>query len=192
MKRFAILLPGVAILAACSGAAGNNAAATTNAAAPAADATAPADVAVAAAGASIQPGQYEVRATLEEFDMPGAPPAALEQMKQTVAGQVQRVCYTPEDAANMGRRLIETNNQGTNCQFTNQEFGNGRINTSGTCTGAQGNVEMSMQGTYTPTSIETRNTVTTSAAGQTIRMVVTSNSQRVGDCPAGGAASETK
>ena len=99
------------------------------------------------------------------------------------AGEVGRT-GVPIDSVNPGG--------GNNCTFTENTFSGGTINVQGTCqeTGA-GTATMSMEGSYTPTTMEAEITSEVqapqgAAAGgpQTVRMSGTFTSRRTGDCPA--------
>ena len=143
---------------------------------------------------SIQPGQWETTTRMTEVEAPGMPEAALAQMRAQLANQTQTQssCITPEQAANPTGGLL-SGSDSSGCQFGDSTFSGGRIAINGTCPGpgGPGSMRLTMEGSYTATTME--GTVTTQmsappgAAGgvENIRMSGTFNSRRTGDCPSG-------
>lgn len=141
---------------------------------------------------ALQPGQWETTVQFKDIQVPGQPEAAVAQMRQMLSQpQTRSECITPEQAANPGGNMVNPGG-GNNCTFTENTFSGGTINVQGTCqeTGA-GTATMSMEGSYTPTTMEAEITSEVqapqgAAAGgpQTVRMSGTFTSRRTGDCPA--------
>jgi len=165
MKRLLLLAPVAALAAGCSGGADQ-----------------------------IQPGQWETTIQFTSIDIPGAPPGAAEQMRQMMGQpQTRSECITPEQAANPAGNLANPGGDSGDCEFSEQTFAGGAIRMRGTCTPAgQGTVQMSMEGTYTATTMQadiTSEVTPPAGAGtnggpQAIRMSGTFSSRRTGDCPA--------
>ena len=143
-------------------------------------------------GAALQPGQWESTIQFTEFDVPGMPPEMANQMRQMMGQpQTNRSCMTPEDAANPAGDMVSgEGNQ--NCQFSESTFSGGTIRVRGTCRDPSGGTsQMSMQGSFTATSMQARITTEQQGgagapAGQSMRMSGNLSARRVGDCPAGG------
>ena len=141
---------------------------------------------------ALQPGQWETSVQFSSIEIPGAPEAAVAQMKQAMSRpQTRSECITPEQAANPTGNMV--NAGGGNCQFSESTFEGGTIRMRGTCQqpGA-GTATMSMDGSYTATTMEAQITSEVQApegapAGgpQSVRMSGTFTSRRTGDCPAG-------
>ena len=154
-------------------------------------AAAPALLLVACGGGdsvSLQPGQWETSIQFSSIEMPGVPEAQLAQMRQMMnRPQTSSQCITPQQAANPTGNMM-TQGGGT-CQFSENVFTGGNINVRGSCQQpGQGNVQMSMQGNYTATSMQAQISTEMQAppgmpgGAQTIRMGGTLNSRRTGDC----------
>ncbi|MGQ0661453.1 DUF3617 domain-containing protein [Sphingosinicella sp.] len=173
MKKFALLAPGTALLFACSGGP------------------------LGGGGVTLQPGMWEMTVQFTTIDMPGAPPGATEAMR-AIMGQPQTRsnCMTPEQAANPAGTIgaPEGAAQSAGCQFDPNGYANGTINVRGTCTNpTRGNMQVTMTGSYTATTMEaTLNQTMTAPPGtqgpQSIRLEGRMTARRSGDCPAGAAA----
>jgi len=171
MKKFALLAPCTALLFGCSGG-------------------------LFGGDVSLQPGQWETTVQFTTIDMPGAPPGAAEAMRAMMGQpQTRSSCLTPEQAANpAGSIAAPGGGDNAGCQFEPNPFANGTINLRGTCTNPQrGNLQMTMTGNYTATTMEATVNQTMSAppntpGPQSIRLEGRMTARRTGDCPAGGAA----
>ena len=138
----------------------------------------------------LQPGQWETTVQFSSIEMPGAPEAALAQMRQMLnQPQTQSQCITPEQAANPSGNMVNPGGE-ANCEFTENTFAGGEINVQGTCPQpGQGNVQMSMEGNYTPTTMEADISTQmqappgTPGGAESIRMAGRLTARRTGDCP---------
>ncbi len=158
-------------------------------------AAAPALLLVACGGGggsvSLQPGQWETTVQFSSIEVPGAPPEAVNQMKQMMnRPQTRSECITPEQAANPSGNMV--NPGGGNCQFSQNTFTGGTINVQGSCQQpGQGNVQMTMQGSYTATTMQANVSTEVQAppgmpgGAQNIRMSGTLNARRTGECTSG-------
>ena len=146
-----------------------------------------------------QPGQWETVTTIKSIEMPGAPPQVLEQVRAQVGqAQTQRECVTAEQARDplaQMRRMLSQGNIG-NCNFSDQVFAGGTIRVRGTCSpGAGGTAQVSLEGSFTETTLEANMTMnaqgpaSASMPGVTgMNMTAEIRGRRVGDCPGGAAA----
>jgi Protein of unknown function (DUF3617) len=163
MKKLAVIAPTIAFAAACSGSA-----------------------------VSLQPGQWETTVQFSSIEVPGVPEAQLAPMR-AMMGQPQShsECMTPEQAANPAGNMLNPGGSGQNCQFTENTFSGGTIRVHGTCQQpGRGNAQMTLDGTYTATTMQARITSrVTPPPGtpgpQSVSMSGMLNGRRTGDCVAG-------
>jgi hypothetical protein len=166
MRYSIAAIPAVLLLAACGGAGGGD-------------------------SVALQPGQWETSVQFTTIDIPGAPPEAVNQMREAISRpQTRSECITPEQAANPTGNMMAAG--AGNCQFSESRFEDGEILVRGTCEQpGSGTATMAMEGSYTPTTMEAEITSEVQApAGaaasgpQSVRMSGTVTSRRTGDCPA--------
>ena len=146
-----------------------------------------------------QPGEWETVTTIKSVETPGAPPQVAEMARARVGqAQTNRECLTQERAndplGDMRRMLSQNGGQG--CTFTDQTFGGGTIRIRGTCQapGGQGSMQLSMDGSFTETTLQGTMEVNAQGAGGAGMHATTElRGRRIGDCtspptaPAGGA-----
>ena len=175
MKKLLMLAPCTALLFACSGGGGGNAG--------------------SGAALALQPGQWETTMQFTNIEVPGVPEAQVAQMREMMSRpQVRTECMTPAQAANPTRNMMNPGGAAGACQFPQSTFSGGTINVQGSCNaGARGSLNMSMTGTYTPTTMNAQVSSTVrppagTPGPQEVRMSGTLSARRTGDCPAGGAA----
>lgn len=185
MKRSIMLAAGIAaiaVTAACGGGGGNNAGAGAG-----------------GGPAQRQPGQWESTAKVTAINIAGAPPEvqarANSQVGQTQTGSE---CLTPEQARDplaQMRRMMASQGPTANCNFTDQVFSGGTIRIRGTCPApGGGSAEISLEGTFTATTMQATMTVNAqapaAAASQGVtgmRVTAEMTGRRTGECTAGAA-----
>ena len=132
-----------------------------------------------------EPGQYRVSMEVLEVDVPGAPPQAVEMMKNMMGGQSSEYCLTPEDVEK-GYEEMARQSQDGDCSFERFDAEDGELDAKMTCDiQGQGTSTMTMTGTTTPTSSQMEMTMQGNIEGMgesTIRM--RSTHERIGDCAA--------
>ena len=141
---------------------------------------------------ALQPGQWETTVQFTSIEVPGAPEAAVAQMREMMSRpQTRSECITPQQAANPTGNMM-TPGAGSNCQFSESTFAGGAIRVRGTCQQpGQGSAQMSMEGSYTPTTMqaqissEVQAPPGTQSGPQSVRMSGTFSSRRTGECAAG-------
>ena len=145
---------------------------------------------------TLQPGMWETSVQFTTIEMPGAPPEAAEAMRAMMGQpQTRSSCMTPEQAANPVGSIASPEGAQAGCTFEQNGFANGTINVRGTCTNpTRGNLQMTMTGSYTATTMEaTVDQTMTAPAGtpgpQSMHLVGRMTARRTGDCPAGTAPS---
>ena len=181
MKYAAILISGTALLVACSSE-------------PEVDmknASVEEVVAeVGKAGATeqyIRAGKWQTKVTMEEFEIPGMPASAKEQMKGFFAKQ-QNVtvdyCVSAEEAKQPGGKFF-TGKDSKNCRYESFTMSGGKVDAVMRCQGdgSGSTMTMKMTGTYTPDSSTTRSEMVVSGAREgNITMKARTEAHRVGEC----------
>ena len=173
MKKLLMLAPCTMLIFACSGGGGNGS---------------------GGAAVALQPGQWETTMQFTSIEVPGVPEAQVAQMRQMMTRpQVRSECMTPQQAANPTGNMMNPGGAGA-CQFSQSTFAGGTINVQGSCNaGGRGSMNMSLTGTYPPTTMNAQVTSTVrppagTPGPQEVRMSGTMSARRTGDCAAGGAA----
>lgn len=174
MKKFLVLAPCAALLFGCSGGP------------------------LGGGAVSLQPGQWESTVQFTTIDMPGAPPEMAQAMRAMLGQpQTRSSCMSAEEAANPSSRFASPEVGNSGCTFEPNGFANGTINVRGTCSNPQrGNLQMTMTGNYTATTMEATINQTMTAppntpGPQSIRLEGRMTARRTGDCPAGAAPGNT-
>lgn len=139
---------------------------------------------MAAAATELAPGLYEVRSEVTAFEQLDQGQAKIDTPVGTSA--TEQVCVAPGD------RPISTlfTGSGFDCDYSNYYGRNGRMNHTLNCSreGADGNVGITVNGSFTGDSFEVEREITTTFAGEgDVRTAATVTGRRVGDCPADGA-----
>jgi hypothetical protein len=165
MKRLRILLPLIALVAAC-----------------------------ARAPDRIQPGRWEFEVVTTEIDAPGLPAEAQQQARSTLnQPQISRECVTPDNAANPLRELREqlTRSQGMTCRTSDDSFSRGVIRFRASCgssNGGPGQLQFTIEGRFEAITLLASvalNAEVPNPNGSgtlTVRTRSTLRGRRVGDC----------
>lgn len=144
--------------------------------------------AASGSGSFVRPGEWQSTVVIEQFDVPGMPPQAVEHMKSAVAQNRQhsfKTCLTPEEVKQPRGKFFTGNEQ---CRYDHFTMGDGKIDAAMRCPAGQGMTQkMTMTGTYGPERYDMRMTmkgegVDGPAGKMTMRMRVESN--RIGECKA--------
>lgn len=135
----------------------------------------------------VNPGKWQSKVTIEQFEVPGMPPEMAQRMKETMAKFQERsfeTCLTKEEAKRPKEDFFTGRND--RCRYDHFTMGDGKIDALMRCGGEGGAVQvMSMTGTYSPEAYAMRMAMTReggpkSSAGTTMRMRV--ESHRIGAC----------
>jgi hypothetical protein len=133
------------------------------------------------AGLTMQPGQWEMTTTVTRMNMPGMPAG----MNATPPPNTTRDCLTPEEVARANADFVRES-AGEGCTSQNSSMSGGRIQANIQCDRPEGQTRMTMNGTYTATTLDmTQQVRTTIAGGQTVEMDARMTGRRIGECPAG-------
>lgn len=180
MTRFPafLLVPPLAMLAACSSGA---------------DADGDGEITTAEAAAeaenvNIQPGEWETVSQLTEFEAAGMSPEERDMMSQLM-GQptTQTACITPEQAADPQGSLF-TADEGDDCTFSRFDMSGGNVLIDGTCQGEgmPGTMTLHMEGRYTAASYNLTTSMSVDGGPEAgLRMSGTVEGRRIGDCAEG-------
>src|SRR5690606_11865013 len=149
-----------------------------------------ADEVAAAAADMVQPRPGQYRSTLEllEFDAPGVPDSAKQQMRQIFASGLTEgntFCLTPEDAAANGARQMVENMAESDCTMDRFDVTGGAVVAEMQCAGEGGaasTVKMEGQMTTESSTMTMDTSQNVPNIGET-RMKMRVTSQRIGDCP---------
>jgi hypothetical protein len=181
MKMQLILGAAVLALAACgssgggkSGESGNGSAASTAAAGGS-----------SGSGASLEPGEWEMKMEVVNVKAEGLPAGMAEGMKSQ-AGNVSRTCMTPEDAKGPKGDIFAGDKSGS-CKSEGFKWEGGRIQGKTTCPGQGGTGEtvMTMNGTYAARNIDMTMNTRTDLMGKPMEMEMRVSGKRIGECSAG-------
>jgi len=145
----------------------------------------------AAAGDMVQPrpGQYRTTLELLEFEAPGVPDSAKEQMENAFASGLAEgntFCMTEEDAAKNGPRQMVENLAESDCEMKTFEVSGNSVVAEMQCGGTQGaSNTVKMEGEMTAESSTMTMDMSQAMAGMgAMNMKMRVNSQRIGDCSA--------
>lgn len=137
---------------------------------------------------SLQPGEWEMTMQVVDYKAPGMPASVAQQMK-AAPPTVNRDCMTEEEAKGPKPDTFSPGRGALNCKQENFSWANGKISGKTSCDGANGagKMSMTMDGSYTPTSIDIniKNETMANNVAASIEMRV--SGRRIGECPAGKA-----
>lgn len=128
------------------------------------------------------PGKYSVKMELVKVDIPGAPQQMLDAMG-TMMNNSFEYCLTPEEAGK-GFEESLTEGQDENCSIDKFELTGNDVDMAMSCSGeGQGDMQMTMKGTVSPTRSEI-DVVTSGTLPQLgeANMEMSMVQERVGDC----------
>lgn len=128
-------------------------------------------------------GQYRATAELVSVDIPGAPEGIAEMMKTNMKAQTSEYCLTQEDA-DKGFEEMAKESQNGDCTMQSFDINGGDIDAKMSCVaGGQGEMNITMDGSGTSTSMDMQVTMEGSMPGMgAAKLVLRSKSERIGDC----------
>ncbi|MBE5074133.1 DUF3617 domain-containing protein [Erythrobacteraceae bacterium E2-1 Yellow Sea] len=136
-----------------------------------------------ASGVKPEPGQYRVTMEVLEVDIPGAPPQAVQMMREMMGGQSHQYCLTQEDV-DKGFEEMARQSQDGDCTFERFDMDGGDLDAKMVCTqDGQGSVTMNLKGTGGATRSDMDMLMEGNMGGMgksTIHMRATH--ERIGDC----------
>lgn len=141
-----------------------------------------------AAGGNLQPGEWEMKMEVVNVKVEGLPEGVADQMKSQ-GGGINRTCMTPEEARAPKGDIFTGENAG-NCKSEDFKWEGGRIQGKTVCggEGGTGQTAMTMDGRYTPQSIDMTIKSESQMMGKGMTMEMRMSGRRVGECTAGTEA----
>lgn len=133
---------------------------------------------VAVASHGLAPGRWQSQGVVTMAEMPGMPPEALAMMKRRPISHTY--CLSAEEAESGARGLFSEGNG--SCRYTKFAMVGGRLNAVMQCKGPQGDMQMTMLGTYTRTSYEATNVMVMGGPQGAMRMTTRVSGKHIGDC----------
>jgi hypothetical protein len=129
----------------------------------------------------LRPGQWEHKVEVTTIDMPGMPAAMVDMMKKRSTTTVSS-CMTKEQAQNPNPKTF-SQQKDDNCTFRNFTMRQGKLDATMACKGGQGEMVMTMAGTYAPEKMDYQATMESGMpGGKTMKMVTKVSGHRTGDC----------
>ncbi len=142
-----------------------------------------------------QPGEYRTTGQLVEFALPGASEEEQQMMRgfmEMGAAQEQTFCLTQEQADEGFREFLSTmQDNSEQCTFSKFAVNGDALDATMNCDDGEGSTgTIAFAGTISETSQDMTVTMdmTNAAEGQSMRMVMRNQTERVGECSAEGAA----
>jgi hypothetical protein len=184
MKTRLILSAAALALAACGSSGGDKAAEGGNGSAAAAEGGGGGGSGGSASGGNLQPGEWEMKMEVVNVKVEGLPEGVADGMKSQ-AGGINRTCMTEEEAK-APKGDIFTGDKAGNCKSEGFKWEGGRIQGKTTCEGqgGTGQTVMTMDGRYTPQSIDMTMKSDTEMMGKAMTMEMRVSGKRVGECTA--------
>ena len=137
---------------------------------------------VVAAGAAlaqsiaVQPGEWDIAATVDSVDMPGAPPGIAAMM----VGKTKHIthCITPEEATRGPQDMMKSDKS---CKFSRYDVNGGKLSSEMVCKQGGGTMTAVSTGTFTPTSFTSSGRLVQSG-GMAMTVTSTSTGTLLGPC----------
>ena len=129
---------------------------------------------------TFQPGQWEMTTQLLSMSVPNMPQGAQMPLPPP---QTVRHCMTEQEAASPGADLVAGSQENSGCQSENMSFANGQIQGTVQCSRDGANMQMTLSGQYTPTTMEMNQQIRTQQGGMNMEMEARTTGRRIGDCP---------
>ncbi len=134
----------------------------------------------------MQAGEWAMTTAMTEVEIPGLPEEMAAQVREQMGDQTEtnNECLSEEEVADPLASMFADNEMGNDCDFGDSSFEGGVINVNATCEapGGEGTAQMSLQGTYTATSLEADMEVNVEGGPMSMRMAGTMTGERIGDC----------
>jgi hypothetical protein len=136
------------------------------------------------AAVSLQPGEWEMKMEVVDVVAEGLPGGMADAMKKN-ASSTSKTCMTPEEAKGPKGDMF-AGQKGGSCKSEGFKWAGGRIEGKTTCPGQGGTGEtvMTMNGQYSPQSIDMTMKSKTDLMGKPMTMEMRVTGRRVGECSA--------
>jgi hypothetical protein len=132
---------------------------------------------------NLQPGEWEMNMEVVNVKVEGLPEGVADAMKKE--GKASRTCMTEEEAKGPKADMF-TKDNASNCKSESFTWSGGRIQGKTVCEGqgGTGKTQMTMDGRYTPQSIDMTMKSETDMMGKAMTMEMRLSGKRVGECTA--------
>lgn len=132
---------------------------------------------------TLQPGEWDMKMEVVNVKVAGLPEGVAEGMKQE--GKTSRTCMTEQEAKGPTADMF-TKDNATNCKSESFTWSGGRIQGRTSCEGqgGTGKTVMTMDGRYSPQSIDMTMKSETDLMGKGMTMEMRLTGRRVGECTA--------
>lgn len=137
-------------------------------------------------GTFLEAGQWRLKGTMDEMNMPGLPPSAQAEMKRILGerqGYTYEYCLTPEEAKRPRGKFL-TGKESDNCKYDHFDMAGGKVDAVMRCEGKpSGTMTMTISGTYSPDSYTSKVAMEMTGGregGMTMKMH--SEAHRIGEC----------
>ena len=137
-----------------------------------------------ASAVNLQPGEWEMTMNVVDVKVEGLPEGVADSMKKE-GGKATRTCMTEEEAKGPKADMFTKDNPG-NCRTEGFSWSGGRIQGKTICDGqgGAGKTQMTMDGRYSPQSIDMTMKSETDMMGKAMTMEMRLSGRRVGECTA--------
>ena len=137
---------------------------------------------VATSAAAIEPGEWRSETQMVDVQLPPSFPAAATEMMR---GQMERVmsnssCISQEDIDSAPEQMFQQTDG--ECQYSDFEMADGRLNATAQCRTPQGQMTMVMTGTYTDSEYDMEFVNTGDMGMGGMKMTFHTTGQRIGPC----------
>lgn len=126
---------------------------------------------MAQAADMLTPGLYEINTQILETNMPMAPQPG-----------TSKHCITQADIDRDPESAFYQQSEAQQCDVANFDIGGGKVTMALRCAMPGGQMDMTMDGSYTATSYEMTNNMTVNMAGMAMFVRSKSTAQRIGGC----------
>lgn len=135
----------------------------------------------------VDPGKWQQTVTLVSIDAPGMPKEARDAMQRAMStSQVNEVCLSPEEAKSPRENFFTGKDE--SCRYEHFNWGSGKIDLKLMCNHPNAKQEMTLAGTYAPTTYSMTMTMTNQGKSpeEQMKMTMKVDAKNVGQCTAKG------
>ena len=131
------------------------------------------------ATATMQPGEWEITTEVVRMSGPNMPQGV---NMPTPPPTTIRNCLTPQQASAPSGGFLTGTGEGSGCTASNMTMTGGRIQGTVQCEQQGTTMRSTLDGQFTPTSMEMNQRVETTSQGVTMEIESRTTGRRVGDC----------
>ena len=126
---------------------------------------------------SVQPGEWDIAATVTSVDMPNAPPG----LSAAMIGKTKHIthCITPEEASRGPQDMMKSDKS---CKFTRYSVTGGKLSSEMVCQQGGSTMTATSTGTFTPTSFTSSGRSVMTGGAMKMTLNATTVGKRIGEC----------